>query len=362
MPLQKLEISGYKSIREASLDFQAINILIGPNGAGKSNLISIFRLLNEMIERKFQKFVMFSGGANNLLHNGTQVTDQLTIKADWGRNAYKAVWKSTVTDTLFFESEVVELRTDGYEHPYTDWLLDDQLETGLLREAEKKPGKVASYVLQEMQRWKVYHFHDTSNTAPLKRRGAINDNVYFRPNASNLAAFLFRLKKTSPDSYNAICSTIKLVTPFFRDFLLRPYLDTDSIQLEWFEESSDFPFKAHQLSDGTLRFICLATLLLQPTLPSVIVIDEPELGLHPYAIVVLASLIKAASKRCQLILSTQSLELLNEFAFEDIIVVDKRDGESSFVRPDRLALAKWLDEYTLGDLWQKNVLGGRPSP
>lgn len=361
MPLKTLTIRGYKSIRDASLEFGAVTVLIGANGAGKSNLVSVFRLLNEIIEEQCQKFVTLSGGANSLLYLGAKTTDKLILNADWGDNSYFVRLKPTANDALLFELEEAKFHNKAYESPTSVSLATGGLETGLLKEVEKNSDKVASYVLTEMKQWKVYHFHDTSDTAPMKMRGALNDNLYFRSDASNLAAFLYSLQETAEVSYKAICDTVRLVAPFFKNFLLRPYLDTDSIQLEWFERSNDFPFKAYHLSDGTLRFICLATLLLQPNLPKVIVMDEPELGLNPYAIAVLASLIKSASEHCQIILSTQSIELLNEFSPEEVLVAEKKGSESAFKRQSTAELSQWLESYTIGELWQKNVLGGRPS-
>ncbi|MCI4410572.1 MAG: AAA family ATPase, partial [Thiotrichales bacterium] len=209
-----------------------------------------------------------------------------------------------------------------------------------------------------------YHFHDTSKTALVKQVHGINDNVYLREDARNLAAFLYRLKNHHEAHYKRIVKTIQLVAPYFGDFYLRPMVDNnEKIQLEWTEQGQDIPFTASALSDGTLRFMCLATLLLQPDkfTPNTILIDEPELGLHPYAITVLGSLMRSASQKHQLIISTQSVELVNEFEVEDLIVVDKKGGASTFTRPDRESFTSWLDEYSLGELWKKNILGGRPS-
>jgi predicted ATPase len=138
-------------------------------------------------------------------------------------------------------------------------------------------------------------------------------------------------------------------------------LSKDNIEIEWTERESDVPMKAHQLSDGTIRFMCIAALLLQPDPPTTIIIDEPELGLHPYAITVLAGLLKSASKRVQVIVSTQSVPLVNEFEADDLIVVDREENQSVFRRPDPTALKDWLEEYSLGELWEKNVFGGRPT-
>jgi predicted ATPase len=213
----------------------------------------------------------------------------------------------------------------------------------------------------------VYHFHDTSETAQVRRPGAMNDNESLRPNAENLAAFLYRLREADRAVYEKIRNVVRLAVPFFDDFKLRPIAtNPDLIQLEWLQRDSDYFFRANQLSDGTLRFICLATALLQPALPPTVLFDEPELGLHPYALTLLANLFQQAAKHYgdyvskQVIVSTQSATLLNDFTPEDVIVVERAQGQSTFQRLDSNQLSEWLQEYTLGELWQKNVLGGRP--
>lgn len=193
----------------------------------------------------------------------------------------------------------------------------------------------------------------------------INDCAYLRGDAQNLAAFLNFLKYQGFEKYyNRIVKAVQMVSPFFGDFYLRPTSNNkEKIELEWTEKNHDIPFKAHDLSDGTLRFICLATVLLQPEefMPSSILIDEPELGLHPYAISVLGSLMKSISEEHQLIVSTQSVELVNEFDVEDLIVVDKKGDGSLFKRLKEKDLSEWLEEFALGELWKKNILDGRPS-
>ena len=127
-------------------------------------------------------------------------------------------------------------------------------------------------------------------------------------------------------------------------------------------ESPDKYFAAKDLSDGSIRFIALATLLLQPTLPKVIIIDEPELGLHPVAIAKLCSMIKSASERgCQIIISTQSADLISHFNACDVITVDRKDGQSVFNRLDNESLQQWLQDYSLGELWTKSIIHGQPN-
>jgi predicted ATPase len=363
MKLDHIEISGFKSLRSLTLDLRSLNVLIGANGAGKSNFIGLFEILNQMIQENFQIYVGQNGGANSFLYFGEKTTDHIEVYLVFGANRYRCVWVPTVDDSLIFKSERAYYQGPGYDSPYIEPLGSGHKESQLPRFVrEHKTVKVPDYVLRSLRTWKVYHFHDTSESALLKKIGDINDNESLRSDARNLAAFLHILAETAPKNYKLIRDTIRMVAPFFDDFLLRPMpSNEDKIRLEWREQGSDYPFLAHHLSDGTLRFMCLATLLLQPKLPSTIVIDEPELGLHPYAINVLASIMRSVSKKTQLIVSTQSVPLVNQFQPEDLLVVDRENHATEIRRLDGGQLAGWLENYSLGELWEKNVLGGRPS-
>lgn len=355
--LSHLILRGYKSIAECDIELNALNVLIGANGAGKSNLISFFRLIKNILDGQLQISVGAQGGPDAILHFGRKKTEALTAELYFGNNGYKFSLMPTQDNRLMFSRECLWWNMHG------DW----NAKTGHFEsyaESQKGISGVYDYVVPPMRSWRVFHFHDTSSSALIKQIHNINDNSYLREDARNLAAFLYRLKSNHTENYNRIIKTIKLVAPFFGDFHLRPTVNNqEKIQLEWTEQGEDIPFTASALSDGTLRFICLATVLLQPQefIPATILIDEPELGLHPFAISILGSLIKSVSENHQLILSTQSVELINEFDLEDILVVDKHNGKSVFKRLDTEELSEWLTDYSLGDLWKKNLLGGRPN-
>lgn len=362
-PLQKLSLSGYKSIRSIeNLELRSLNVLIGANGAGKSNFISFFKLLHELIEGRIQLHVAQRGGPDALLHYGRRVTPRLEARLFFGRNGYTFRLVPTVDNRLIFSWE--QLWFDGDYATVTPVLGSGHAES--LAPGQMQPGsphsKLAAYIVPAIQAWRLYHFHDTSDAANVKRINAINDNLFLRSDAGNLAAFLYRLRAENPTEYGQIRDCVRLVMPSFDDFLLRPWpQDPNSIALEWREQASDFPFLAHQFSDGTLRFICLATLLLQPRLPSTVLIDEPELGLHPYAIQMLASLLRSASTRTQLIIATQSVPLIDQLGLEDLVIVERSDGASTFKRLQRAEYEHWLEEYSLGEMWTKNIFGGRPT-
>jgi predicted ATPase len=363
--LKRIRLEGYKSIRKLDLELKSLNVLIGANGAGKTNLISAFTLLNEIVKHRFRVFVKRGGGADNFLHFGIKNTERISIKLDFGANSYELDLLPTDDDSFLIEHEyTVFNNTIQREGPFRKSLGSGHSETNLIRYAEDWKEKVPQYVLAALRTWKVYHFHDTSSSAKVRRSGDLNDNVELRPDAANLAAFLNRIKVQFPEQYTLLVKTIRIVAPFFDDFSLRPDpLAEERIRLEWRELDSDVYMNAMALSDGTLRFICLATVLLQPSelRPASVVIDEPELGLHPYAIDVLAGLIKQAASKMQVIVSTQSVQLLNNLSVNDIIVVNLRDGVSEFTRLNDESFSEWISEYSLGELWEKNVLGGRPS-
>jgi predicted ATPase len=199
----------------------------------------------------------------------------------------------------------------------------------------------------------------------MRKTAKVDDNRFLKPDGSNLAAFLYLLEERHVTSYDFIVRTVQRVAPFFDQFLLEPRgLDSTDIKLEWRHKKSDQYFDASSLSDGTLRFIALSTLFLQPEefRPSVILVDEPELGLPPCALEVLAALIRQASVTTQVIVSTQSSLLLDHFQPEDILVADRVDGGTQLKRLASEPLAKWLEDYSLGQLWEKNEIGGRPVP
>jgi predicted ATPase len=356
--LQSIFASGFRSIQDVELPIQNLNILIGQNGAGKSNFIELFRFLHEIINQRLQVYTAVKGGADKLIHYGSRKTKNLQIHLVLNDAHYRLVLAAAEGDRLIIESE------DVFSSVYNNaGDLEGELVSAGSRESEliKKDLWISRLVRDVLFDWRVYHFHDTSAEAPVKKLSDITDTAFLRADAGNLAAFLWYMQQKSPKHYSRLVSTVQLVLPFFSAFVFRPTpYNEQKILLEWQDNQSDIRFNAGDLSDGSLRFICLATLLLQPKLPSLILLDEPELGLHPTALALLAGLLKKASSRTQVIVSTQSVNLVNAFSPTDIVVVDREDGHSTFRRLQTEALSTWLTEYSLGDLWEKNVIGGMP--
>ena len=355
-----IEIQGFKSIGKLTLDLRPINILIGGNGAGKSNFISFFKLLSSIFNNRLQKYVI-DEKVDNILHFGRKNTELMSGKlifqnAIEHNNAYRFGLAPTSQGELFLEYEgsgynvSKKNNTDNYYHSY------DNRESRIAKDEYKRNVILREYI-SSLQ---IFHFHDTSSTSFLRRECDINDNLYFKSDGRNLPAFLYLLKIKHPKIFGRIEKTIQSIAPYIEKLLLEPSMLNDKeIEMRWVDKGDiNSNFSAYQLSDGTLRFIALATLLLQPNPPAVIIIDEPEIGLHPFAINKLAGMIQAVSSKAQVIVATQSPYLISNFSPEDIIVVDKSDSEnqSTFHRLDPLPLRTWLEEFSLGDLWERNII------
>ena len=363
--LKRVTLNGFKSIRAIDLELNPLNILIGANGAGKSNLISFFKMLNEMMAGRFQQYIGTSGRAQSLLYFGPKTTPQIEAQLEFevenGTDTYHIRLFHAAGDALIFAEEKLSFWETGRESPRIDELGAGHQETKISEAVNegKQTAKVLKYLLD---RCRVYHFHDTSSTAGVRQSCYVGDNRWLMPDASNLAALLLRFREEDGNAaYQQIVGTIRLIATFFDDFILEPDA-SHRVILNWREKDSDRVFGPHQFSDGTLRAICLTTLLLQPEdeLPKLIVVDEPELGLHPYALNIVADLFSKAALHTQILISTQSSSFLDNFDPEDVIAVNREGKESQFKRLSPTELDSWLDEYSLGEVWEKNVIGGGP--
>ena len=357
--IREISIVGFRSIAAIKeLKLRSINVLIGANGSGKSNFLGALDLFRIAVTASYQMpdYVSRSGGANRLLHFGSKVTSKIKFRVAFG---------------------------DEFDNHFADYSIemhqaaDDNLFCSVTQKAATLPQHLAGteevpntaeppveILRTKMDGWRLYHFYDTGRTSPMKNTADVHDNRQLRADGSNLGAFLFLLSKKHRNAYTQIRQTVRLTAPFFDDFVLQPSeLNEEKIRLEWRHRGSDAYFSASSLSDGSLRFIAIATLLLQPESlrPSLILLDEPELGLHPYAITLLASLIKGASHTSQIIVATQSPLLLDHFEPEDVLVAERAEGATQLRRLDSSKLTAWLKDYSLGQLWEKNEFGGRPS-
>lgn len=371
--LKTVSISGFRSYsseRKTSIDFSDVNLIIGANGAGKSNFISFLEMISYMATDGLTQFVGRNGFARSLLYYGnphTSVTGCFQFSNGTSEDTYEFTMEPAAGGGLFISSENISWQKNNADTPYMRKYQSVGTTSALIN--EENGDRTVKTVLSFLRSFRVFHFNDSSINSAMRSPCYIHDSHYLRSNAGNLAAFLYAMRQEADTRpyYQRILQTIRTVMPRFGDFELKPiaYEGADpQITLDWKEKGSDEIFGPYQFSDGTIRFIALAALLLQPEkmLPRVIIIDEPELGLHPYAIHQLAALIRQASKFSQIIVSTQSADMLNEFDVNDVIVAEYNDQvhSSQLKRLSEDKLQDWLEDYSLGELWSKNIFGGTP--
>ena len=364
--LDRITIRGFKTIAELE-DFEpgSLTALIGPNGVGKSNFIAFFRMMSWALADpdNLRLFIGERGGASKLLHDGPsrtrEIEAELTIRTDAGENQYNFRLFYAADDQLIFADERYRFSRAGFGSP-APWRSAGAGHRSPQLSALAVSDDTARVIRTLLQRIVVYQFHDTSDTARIRGKWNLNDDRFLKEHGGNLAPVLYRLRETDRGCYQRIVDTVRLILPFFSDFVLEP--DRNSLLLQWRERNSDEVFSVSQASDGMLRVLALVSLLLQPEgdLPDVMILDEPELGLHPYAINIIGGLINAAATRIQIIVATQSMALIDCFDPDDVVVVERVGRGSVFRRLSSESLDDWLEDYSLSELWEKNVIGGRP--
>jgi predicted ATPase len=353
--MDSIHIQGYKSIKEATIELRPINILIGGNGSGKSNFLSFFEFLNKLYERNLQEYVALNGGMEKMLHGGLNGAKAISSSivfskgiSEFSFNLERGLVSFVFTEEdlryINFHKKVATFDSESYAKR----AIHDQNRT--------------EHMVSQLEDLKKYHLNDTGKQSPFIQSSHIqNDSYFLYEDGRNIAAYLYSIKKNHSQHYNIVVNIIQSIAPYFADFYLEPN-ENGFIWLQWRDKYTTTVYGATDLSDGTIRFIALTVLFMQPKLPATIIIDEPELGLHPQAIGMLAGMMQSAAARgTQIIAATQSVELIDDFQPEDIIAVDLVDGESVYARLNNESISSWLENYTLGDLWKRNVIGkGQP--
>ncbi|SPF69136.1 AAA domain, putative AbiEii toxin, Type IV TA system [Propionibacterium ruminifibrarum] len=378
--LGRLVVEGLGSIRHLELDLTSdVTVLIGANGSGKSNLVSALELVSRIWDDSFQEYLRQRGGVGSLLYAGDDGrAEQILIEllsevgtADSDSVAMRNGYRVTLRPDEVGDTERVEIREwllfcdmENDKEPYAEdmgsgihSIIRDVTDPGPAGKFRNFAGNVRPIGAD----CRVFHFDDVSANAPVQGWSTIGDDAALHSDAENIAAYLYRLREEHPKNYQRIVSVVRHVTPFFDDFVLKPD-SAERIRLQWKQRGLDRTFRASEASDGTLRFICLTTLLLSPDLPATVILDEPELGLHPAAIGLLAELTRIAGRTGhKVILATQSVPLVSHFELGEIAVLDRVNGTTQATRPNEEFLKPFLDDYSTGNLWEMNLLGGHPS-
>lgn len=370
--IESVRIAGFRSLADFTIEnLPRATVLIGANGSGKSNLIHFFDMMSWMIgSHRLEEFVQRQGGADDQLFGGGRTSPrmeaELTMRTESGRNDYRFALAYAHPDRFIFTEEAIRFSREnqGTTAPW-QYLKGGGSEARVvdaarsMESASVNPTTVRE-VVQLLRRCAAYQFHDTSDDSRMKKRWDTEDNAYLKSHGENLAAILLRLEREDMERFGRICDLVRRVLPNFDRFLLEE--SYGKVLLQWKPRGLNKTIGAHLTSDGSLRFFALATLLNLPPemLPDVLLLDEPELGLHPAAVALVGDMTKALSEERQVVVATQSPLLVDAFDFDEILVLELRGGRTTVHRRDEGEYREWLEDYSTGELWQKNLLGGRP--
>ena len=369
--IEHVRIRGFRSLADVELsEIPMATVLIGANGSGKSNFIRFFEMLSWMLRsRQLSEFIEKQGGADDQLFGGNRVTPrmeaELSIRTDVGRNDYRFALSYAQPERLIFTDE--SFRFSRHSFPTdAEWQVLDSghREAEIVQIAQTVgsagPTRTARTIVYLLRNIAAYQFHDTSYESNFKKKWDMSDNRQLRSDGGNLAAVLYRLEQEDVRAYEDICRQIGRVLPGFDRFDIEE--EYGRVWLRWKAKWTDKTFGAHLTSDGSLRTFALVTLLRMPAamLPDVVLLDEPELGLHPSAVGLIGNMIASRSSERQIIVATQSPRLVDSFEIDQIFVMDLEEGKTKCRKMSRDAYSRWLENYSTGELWEKNVLGGRP--
>ena len=356
--IESVHVKGFRSLADVKLDnMPNPMVLLGANGSGKSNVLRFFEMLKEMFHGRLERFVLQQGGADDQLLGGQRQTRQIDTVVSLHAGLTVVELRFTLTaasgDRLVIPHEIFiphkgEPASIRFHMGFTE---------SSLYETDDWVARPAMNFLRDCSQ---YQFHDTSSDAPIQRRWDVEDNHRLLAHGGNLAPILLRLRETDFPRYRLICTHLRRVIPEFDDFEIQA--DYGKTLLRWRPQNTNKTMGAHLTSDGTLRCFCLVTLLNLPDemLPRVILLDEPELGLHPFAVSLVSHMVKSLAQRRQVIVATQSPHFIDAFNLDEIVVLNMHNGRTEAKRLSEDEFGHWLEEYTTGELWRKNVLGGYP--
>ena len=364
--IESIRIKGFRSLADVELTkLSDATVMIGANGSGKSNFMRFFDLLSWMLRsRKLQDFVQLQGGADDQLFGGSKQTSaievRLGMRTDRGLNEYKFTITYASPDRFLFTQESYRFSSSDLD-TMAEWRNLGSAHTEARILEKRQIDTTAKVIVSLLNNCAVYQFHDTSDASNFKKRWDADDNNFLRSDGGNLAAVLYRLEQQDINRYELICRQINRALPVFDRFAIEE--SYGKVSLRWKAKWTEKTFGAHLTSDGSLRFFALVTLLNLPPgmLAGVLLLDEPELGLHPAAVNMVGSMVKSVAEERQVIVATQSPLFVDSFDLDEILVLEMREGRSEFRKLGREEYLAWLDDgFTTGELWQKNLLGGRP--
>ena len=384
MLVEELKLSNFLSFGAdpAPLELRALNLVVGPNGSGKSNLLEAFELLRSAPDQ-FARPIREGGGIRDWLWKGGKGTPTASLDAvlayPQGPTGLRYVMSFTEVAQRF---EIVDERIEnaqaepGHPDPYFYYRFQHGnpvlnvkgQRRGLQREAIDQERSILSqrrdpdqypeitYLAEVLSKIRLYREWSFGRyTAPRLPQKADLPNDVLEPDASNLGLVLNRLRR-DPVVKARLLDALRKVYDGIDDYDIQ--IEGGTVQVFLHEGGMAIP--ATRLSDGTLRYLCLLAILCHPNPPPLVCIEEPELGLHPDILPTIAGLLREASERCQVIVTTHSDVLVDAMTDtpEAVLICEKHEGATRLRRLSRPDVAVWLERYRLGELWTRGEIGG----
>jgi len=375
--LKKLSVKGYRKLLDMELEMRPFAVLIGANGSGKTSILELMELLSRAATGHLNDFVVSHGGFRALLTR-KEITELVlsvemtyeppeNIRQDYDIRHDQARYTLRLAEQGYGYRIVDEYA--GYDKhnflgdPFLAFGNNDISHEALLSHLR---GTRINSDLNPI--WDAYatQFASASYFASnFKVNGVVKEAQRLTPTMSPggsgefLLSYLYNLREQHPEAYKELERVLASAFPLFTKLTL-PLVANGTVGLEWWEERLSGSLSSFQLSEGTLRFVWLAAALLMPEPPAITVIDEPETSLHPELLRLLVSLMRDASRRTQLIVATHSDRLVTLLDPAEVVIMDATEDDFAMATwADTLDLDEWLQEYTLGEVWRKGIMGGR---
>ena len=384
---ERIHIQGFRRLFDVDIKLNPLNVLIGANGSGKTSILDVFSLLANSASGKLNESLSEQNGIDanlsNLAAANAGKSQFMSFELAMHVPSYKPIeYRLAISPQGASYKIADELlsqyggRPEPFKHivahhdnvVYYEWKLSKK---GLVRPNwEYNPKESALSQVPKMFREPEdfrkrlassthYHVLDVSRRAPIRLPQQMRDATLPGHDGEDLVSCLFTLRETDPDRFELIEATLRAGFPSF-ERLNFPPVAAGTLAMTWKDRNSKYPFYMHQLSEGTLRFLWLVTLLHSPGLTEVTMIDEPEVSLHPELLSLLADLLRDASNRTQLIVATHADRLVRFLQPSEILTINTNDeGASEVICADELDLENWLKEYSMDEVWRMGRIGGR---
>jgi len=378
---QELSIHGFRRLCDVQLPLRPLSVMIGANGTGKTSVLDVLSLLAKSAQGKLSESISDLSGLSSILTYDRAEELRLDISMTvphYEPLRYSLELKQQAVAYVIKEERLSQQRL-GHPGPFlhidshgSDIKYYEVDQRNLLRPNwEQRPFETSlsqvPKMFQQPEEFRnrlssstFYHVLNVDARSPVRLPQPMQPATLPGRNGEELVSCLYYLRETERDRFDAIQDTLRAAFPRF-DRLDFPPVAAGTLALAWRETGFSKPFYMHQLSEGTLRFLWLTTLLQSPGLTALTLLDEPEVSLHPELLSLLAEMLREASSRTQLVVATHSDRLIRFLLPKEIVLMDAgEDGMSTLKWADELDLDTWLRDFSLDELWSNGTLGARP--